>query len=91
MSAFDFCLSTSTRFDNKNTSSCLASRRSVAGRGPMAQGKSPRNPVGNGTWNTNQMLFATLVPLLGRLIKNQAACPITGLYFNSSKGFSFEH
>ena len=34
----------STRFDNKHTRSCLASRRSVAERGGMAQGKFPRNP-----------------------------------------------
>ena len=42
---FDFCLSITTRFDNRHIRSCLASRRSVAGRGPMAQGKSPRNPL----------------------------------------------
>ena len=37
---FDFCLSITSRFDNKHTRSCLASSRLVAGRGPMAQGKS---------------------------------------------------
>ena len=42
---FDFCLSTSTRFDNKHIRSCLASRRSVSRRGPMAQGDSPHNPM----------------------------------------------
>ena len=30
---FDFCLSTSTRFDSKHIWSCLASRRSVSGWG----------------------------------------------------------
>ena len=43
--SFDFCLSTSTRFDNRHIRSCLASRRSVSGRGPMAQGDSPHNLI----------------------------------------------
>ena len=43
--SFDFFLSITTRFDNRHIRSCLASRRSVAGRGPMAQGESPRNPL----------------------------------------------
>ena len=43
--AFDFCLSTTARFDNKHTRSCLASTRLVAGRGPMAQDKSPRSQL----------------------------------------------
>ena len=42
---FDFCLSTSTHFDNKHIRSGLASRRSVSRRGPMAQGNSPHNTM----------------------------------------------
>ena len=41
----DFCLSTSARFDNEHRKCCLASRRPVSGRGPMAQGNSPHNPM----------------------------------------------
>ena len=40
---FYFCLSTSTRFDNKHRRSCLASRRSVSARGLVTQGRVPRS------------------------------------------------
>ena len=35
---FDFCLSITTRFDNKHTRGCLASRRSVSGWGLVTHG-----------------------------------------------------
>ena len=38
---FDFCLIITTRFDNKHIRSCLASRRSVAGRGPWHKTNLP--------------------------------------------------
>ena len=40
-----FVLVSQPAFDNRHIRSCLASRRSVAGREPMAKGKSPRNPM----------------------------------------------
>ena len=41
---FDFCLSTSTRFDNKHIRRCLASRRSVSGWGLAAHGARALQP-----------------------------------------------
>ena len=41
---FDFCLSTSTRFDSKHIRSCLASRRSVSGWGLVTHGAMALQP-----------------------------------------------
>jgi len=45
---FDFCLSTSTRFDNEHIRSCLASRRSVSGWGLVTHGPWPSSPMTDG-------------------------------------------
>ena len=43
---FDFCLSITTRFDNKHIRSCLASRRSVSGWGLVTHGAMALQPIG---------------------------------------------
>ena len=51
---FNFCLSITARFDNKNTRSCLASKRSDFGRGACGTGPRPnlrtREKKINSTW-----------------------------------------
>ena len=51
---FEICLSITTRFDNKHTRSCLASRRSVSVWGLVTHGAMALQPMELGDWGLHE-------------------------------------